>query len=295
MLVLFPISENLDRIARGGKEAASLENERRQKAEELGKQLPFKEAIEPLESLDEPPSGLFGLGCLEAFAVAVGRRAPTADAILTRLTAGPLIGEYALLAGLLQSEPDAVYAWILGNITMPRIGVLGLAIEGELPSDRETTILDAIAATLTTAATSPTSVEPNTGFPDPLPASTELAALAGALARYLAGSRQRPVADRLERLAALGETVSAAVLPRVLSAVGQLLRPIRSQSQRRWTTRTSGVVSSRFSAGHWQRRITTCSPTFSTTLRWVVLRLRWSLRLRWRSSSSSGRLPTCPK
>ncbi|MGH3900008.1 MAG: TIR domain-containing protein [Pseudonocardiaceae bacterium] len=229
ILVLFPISEGLDCIARGGTDAASLENERRQKAEELGEQLPFEEAIELLESLDEPPSALFGPGCLEAFAVAIGRRAPTADAILTRLTAGPLVGEYALLAGLLQSAPDAVFAWILGNITVPRIGVLGLAIAGMLAEDQETTLLDAIATVLTTAGASPTSVEPNTDGPDPLSASTELAALASTLARHLAGSRQRPVSDRLKRLADLGETGPAAVLPRVLSAVGQVLRPIQTQ------------------------------------------------------------------
>jgi hypothetical protein len=99
----------------------------------------------------------------------------------------------------LQAEPDSVFAWILGNITVPRIGVLGLAIAGELPADRETTILDAVATTLTTAGISRMSVEPDTDGPDPLPASTELAALAGALARHLVGSRQRPVSDRLER------------------------------------------------------------------------------------------------
>ncbi|MGH3778978.1 MAG: hypothetical protein ACRDRR_25130 [Pseudonocardiaceae bacterium] len=230
ILVLFPISEDLDRIARGGTDVASLDNERRQKAEELGKQLPFEEAIELLESLNEPPSGLFGPGCLESFAAAVGRRAPTADAVLTRLTMGSLIGECALLAGVLQSEPDAVVAWILGNITVPRIGVLGLAIASALSEDQETTLLDTVATALTTAGASPTSVESDADGPDPLPpASTELVALAGELARHLAGSRRRPVADRLERLAALGETVPAAALPRVLSAVGQVLRPIRTQ------------------------------------------------------------------
>lgn len=228
MLVLFPISEDLDRIARGGIDAANFDDQYRQEAAELGEQLPFEEAIELLESLDEPPTGLFGPGCLGSFAAAVGRRAPTAEAVLTRLTAGPLVGECALLAGLWQSEPDSVFAWILGNITVPRIGVLGLAIADELPADRETTILDAVATTLTT--TSPMSVEPDTDGPDPLPASTELAALAGAFARHLAGSsRQRPVSDRLERLAGLGETCPAAALRRVLSAVGQVLRPIRTQ------------------------------------------------------------------
>ena len=228
MLALFPISEDLERIARGGSDADSLEHQRRQEAEELGKQLPFEESIALLESLDEPPSRLFGPDCLRSFASAVGR-ASTADAILTRLTAGPLVGEYALLAGLLQSEPDAVVAWILGNLTVPRIGVLGLTIAGMLPEDQETIVLDAVAASLTTAAASPPSVEPKTDGPGALPASTELAALADALARHLAGSRRRPVADRLERLAALGETGPAAALPRVLSAVGQVLHPIRAQ------------------------------------------------------------------
>jgi hypothetical protein len=88
MLVLFPISEDLDRIARGGIDAANLDDQRRQEAEELGEQLPFEEAIELLESLDEPPTGLFGPGCLGSFAATVGRRAPTAEAVLTRLTAG---------------------------------------------------------------------------------------------------------------------------------------------------------------------------------------------------------------
>jgi len=229
MLVLFPISEDLHHIAGGGTDAASLEHQRRQEAEELGEQLPFEEAIALLESLDEPPPGLYGPGCLEAFAAAVGRRAPTADAVLIRLTAGPLVGECALLAGLFQSEPDAVVAWILGNLTVPRIGLLGLAVAGMLPEDQEPIVLNAVAASLTTAAASPTSVEPKTDGPGPLPASTELAALADALARHLAGSRRRPVADRLERLAALGETGPAAALPRVLSAVGQVLHPIRIQ------------------------------------------------------------------
>ena len=212
VLVLFPIGEDLDRIARGGTDATNLDDRRRREAEELGEQLPFEEAIELLESLDEPPSGLFGPDCLGSFASAVGRRAPTADVVLTRLTAGPLVGEYALLADLSQSEPDAVLAWILGNVTVPRIGVLGLAIVGELPEDRETVILDAVAASLPTAT-----------------ASTELTALADALARYLARSCRRPVIDRLERLAALGETAPAAALPRVLSMVGLVLRPPRTQ------------------------------------------------------------------
>ncbi len=231
MLLLSPISEDLDRIARDGSDADGLEYQRRQDAEELGQQLPFEEAIQLLESLDEPPSGIFGPGCLEAFATAVGRGAPTADAVLTRLTVGPLVGEWALLAGLVQSEPDAVVAWVLDNITMPRIAVLGLTTTGMLPEDQETTILDAIATVLITANGSPTSSESDTDGPDPaLPASTEFATLAGALARHLAGSRRRPVTDRLERLAALGEMVPAAALPRVLSAVGQMLRPIRTQS-----------------------------------------------------------------
>jgi len=229
MLALFPISEDLARIARDGTDAASLEHQRRQEAEELGERLPFEEAIALLESLDEQPPGLFGPGCLGSFASAVGRRTPTADAVLTRLTAGPLVGECALLAGLLQSESDAVVAWILGNRTVPRIGVLGLAVAGMLPEDQETIVLNAVAASLTTAAASPTSVEPKTDGPGPLPASTELAALADALARHLARSRRRPVADRLERLTALGETGPAAALPRVLSAVGQVLRPGRAQ------------------------------------------------------------------
>lgn len=225
MLVVSPISEDLDRIARGGSDAASLEYQQRQEAEELGKQLSFEEAIELLESLDGPPSGLFGPGCLEAFAAAVGCRAQTA-AVLTRLTAGPLVGECALLAGLFQSEPAAVVAWVLDNITMPRIAVLGLTITGMLPEDQETTILDAIATVLITASASPTSSD----GPDPLlAASTELTAVADALARHLAGSRRRSLTDRLERLAALGETVPAAAFPRVLSAVGQVLRPIRTQ------------------------------------------------------------------
>lgn len=229
MLALFPISEDLARIARDGTDAASLEHQRRQEAEELGERLPFEEAIALLESLDEQPPGLFGPGCLGSFASAVGRRTPTADAVLTRLTAGPLVGECALLAGLLQSESDAVVAWILGNRTVPRIGVLGLAVAGMLPEDQETIVLNAVAASLTNAAASPTSVEPKTDGPGPLPASTELAALADALARHLARSRRRPVADRLERLTALGETGPAAALPRVLSAVGQVLRPGRAQ------------------------------------------------------------------
>jgi hypothetical protein len=229
MLVLFPISEDLYRIAQGGADAANLEDEQRQKAEQLGKQLPFEEAVALLESVDEPPSGLFGPTCLEAFATAVGRRAPTADAVLTRLSAGPLVGEYGLLAGLFQPEPDAVFGWIISNVTVPRIGVLGLAIADILREDQETTILDEVATSLTTAGISPISVEPDTDGPDPLPSSMELAALAGALARHLAGSRRHPVADRLERLAGLGETCPSAALPRVLSAVGQVLRPIRTQ------------------------------------------------------------------
>lgn len=157
---------------------ASLEHAQRQEAEQLGKQLPFDEAIKLLESIDEPPSGLFGPACLEAFSAAVGRRAPTADEMLTRLSAGPLVGECALLAGLLQSEPDAVGAWVLGNITVPRLAVLGLTIAGILPEGQETTILDAIATVPTTAGASPPSVESDTDGSDPLllqPASTELA------------------------------------------------------------------------------------------------------------------------
>lgn len=229
MLVVFPIGEDLHRIARGGADAASLEHEQRQEAEQLGKQLPFDDAIKLLEGVDEPPSGgLFGPGCLDAFATAVGRRAPTADAVLTRLTAGPLVGQCALLGGLLRSEPGATFEWVLGNITVPRIGVLGLAIADQLHEDQEITLLDAVATVLTT--TTSTSVESDTDGPDPLQsASTELATLADALARHLARSDRHPVADRLERLVALSETGPAVALPRALSAIGQVLRPSRAQ------------------------------------------------------------------
>lgn len=226
MLVLFPIGEDLHRIARGGADAASLEHAQRQKAEQLGKRLPFDEAIKLLESVDEPPSRLFGPDCLEAFATVVGRRAPTADAVLTRLIARPLVGECALLAGLLQSEPGLTFAWVLSNITVPRISVLGLAIADLLHEDQEITLLEAVATVLTT--TSSISVEPDTDDPAPLlPASTEFTALANALARHLAGSHRRPLVDRLQRLAALSETGPAVALPWALSAIGQVLRHMR--------------------------------------------------------------------
>lgn len=228
MLVVFPIGEDLHRFTQGGADAASLEHEQRQKAEQLGKQLSFEEAIALLESIDKPPLGLFGPSCLTAFATAVGLSAPTADVVLTRLTAGPLVGECALLAGVLQAEPDATFEWVLDNITVPRIGVLGLAIADLLPEDQEITLLDAVTTVLTT--TTSISVESDTDGPDPLqPVSTELATLADALARHLARSDRHSVADRLEQLVALSETGPAAALPRTLSAIGYVLRPSRTQ------------------------------------------------------------------
>lgn len=162
LLIVQPISERIGSLASGGQDWAALEEQHRERAEELAQQLSLGEAITLLEQIDEQDAVAHGLGAATAFAVAAGRRADVeqTERALERLGEAPLPSETALLKGLLDAHPKTVIAWLTADVKddwSPRQAQLALAVADDLPPEVEVLILDAVtaAATDVSSASSP--------------------------------------------------------------------------------------------------------------------------------------------
>lgn len=152
LLVVQPISERLSRRTADGYDWTAIEDGHRKRAEALAQRLSVDEAVNLLNEIDERAGGTHGPEAAMAFARAAGRRATVdeAERALDRLSKAPLASEPALLAGLLDAQPDAVIAWLTANITddwLPRRAQLALAVADDLPPEVEVAVLDAIMAT----------------------------------------------------------------------------------------------------------------------------------------------------
>ncbi|MFF2618754.1 restriction endonuclease [Kitasatospora sp. NPDC058046] len=142
---------------------------------------------------------------LDMFARAVGAAAPDPDAVLARLRRRhSFAGNGSLLAGIADTDPGRVWAWIESRLDSPRVAGIALTIVDEHP-DQERRLLSALALAVRR---------------DPTGAART--GLARDLVSHLL-SCLRPVGERLALLADVGRDGPADVLPHTLRVIGLLL------------------------------------------------------------------------
>ncbi|MFI9568115.1 hypothetical protein [Streptomyces rishiriensis] len=188
--------------------------EQQRAAQQLGSEMDLPEALRLLEETSPNVTGV-AVSALPAFARAVGAAALDPQPALERIAQAPVAGEDALLAGLAQRHPDAVWSWMEERVGDPRLAAAALSFAHEHPA-REPRLFDLILQAASAASAAGGAGE---------------ARLAGNLTWHLVACNQ-PLAQRMAVLAMLAEQCPATALPTTLEVIGFLLQEARKSSLR---------------------------------------------------------------
>ncbi|MFD8717804.1 hypothetical protein ACFV2H_07235 [Streptomyces sp. NPDC059629] len=191
----------------------ALEDQQRA-AQQLGSEMDLPEALRLLEETGPNVTGV-AVSALPAFARAVGAAAPDPQPAFERIAQAPMAGEDALLAGLAQRHPDAVWSWMEERVGDPRLAAAALSFAHEHPA-REPRLFDLILQAASAASAA---------------GGEGAARLAGNLTWHLVACNQ-PLAQRMAVLALLAEQCPAPALPTTLEVIGFLLQEARKSSLR---------------------------------------------------------------